>query len=715
MRKLTLLLCCWASMFCSYAEEGMWLPFLLENNIGEMSEMGLHLSADDIYNINQSCLKDAVVGFVDLDSPFHHFCSGSVISSQGLVITNHHCGLDVVRQHSSLEDDYIADGFWAMRQSEELGNNNIGVCFLRRMEDVTSRVLEGVADTVDDMRRKQLIESNMSQIENSAVNGTAYKAKVDAFYCSNEYYLSVYEIFEDVRLVGAPPISIGKFGGDTDNWSWPRHTGDFTLFRIYADSANRPVAYSDSNVPYHADNYLKINAGQKSEGDFTMLMGYPGTTREYLPSFSVLATQNVFDPFVIAVRGKSIDIIKDNMRGNKDVTIKYTSKVASLANTWKKMQGEVKGLRSKHVADVKKLQESQMTQWIDADSARMQKYSTLLADYEKEYSDYVKYEKERLCFSETVFKSEMISVARRIRSILNVNDDAHVSSAQVVDYLKEFFADYDLATDKAVTAMLLEEFVANVSSENMPISLRKQKMDALVDDMIQHSFLINEESAVAFFLAYTDKSRKRLESDLLYKLADELSEIYSNKVSQLEAKSYRRIGKYQQSFMQMQREYHSDKKFFPDANSTFRIAYGVISGFNPANGVHYSPFTTLDGVLQKCDMDIYDYVAPERLKQLYATHDYGPYANADGTMPVCFLSTCHTTGGNSGSPMLDADGCLIGLNFDRVWEGTMSDIQFDADICRNIGLDIRYALFIIDKYANARHLVDEMEIIGLHD
>lgn len=712
MKRLFLLLWALFAACTIRANEGMWLPFLLENNIGEMSEMGLHLTADDIYNINQACLKDAVVGFIDLDSPFSHFCSGSVISAQGLVITNHHCGLSVVQQHSSLQNDYITNGFWAMSLADELGGNDIGVCFLRRMEDVTETILQGISDTLSVKRRNDLINSNISQLEKKVSDSTGLKAHVDAFYCDNEYYLSVYEIFEDIRLVGTPPIEVGKFGGDTDNWAWPRHTGDFTLFRIYADSTNRPAKYSTGNVPYRASNYLKINAKEKHKGDFVMLMGYPGTTHEYLPSFAVTATQDIFDPLVVSIRGKSIGIIKEHMRADQSVMIKYTSKVASLANAWKKLQGERAGLISKHVVEKKRERELQMSKWIAESDERKSQYESLIDYYEADYFEYVRLEKARLLMSETLYKSEMLNVGRRIRTILNHNISDSAKQSQIIDYLQNFFADYDLATDRAVSSMLIGEYLSEALPEYIPPTLKKM---GAADIVSRKSFLTDSASTVAFFEKSLVPDTKKLMKDPLYKLANEMVEIYSNTIGKQLAQIERKIDNHQRLFMQLQRECFTDSRFFPDANSTFRIAYGQIGGYRPSDAVTYSPFTTLGGIMEKCDLDVYDYTVPDRLKQLYNARDFGPYCNSDGTMPVCFLSTCHTTGGNSGSPMFDADGNLIGLNFDRVWEGTMSDIQFDADICRNIGLDIRFVLFFIDKYAGAHHLIDELDIVGLSE
>lgn len=711
MRRLTVTLLGIFAALSVRANEGMWLPFLLENNIGEMTEMGLHLTADDIYNINQSCLSSAVVGFVDLDMPFHHFCSGSVISAHGLVITNHHCGLNVVQQHSSLQNDYITNGFWAMNQADELGGNNIGVCFLRRMEDVTAQVLDGVNDTMTSSLRSSLITKNITNIEQTASANSTLKAHVDAFYCGNEYYLSVYEIFEDIRLVGTPPISIGKFGGDTDNWVWPRHTGDFTIFRIYADSLNRPAPYSADNIPYRASNHLKINAKQKQEDDFVMLMGYPGTTNEYLPSFAVEATQNTFDPLVVGIRSKSIDIIKERMRSDQSVMIKYTSKVASLANAWKKLDGERRGLAKKHVVSKKRERERLMTTWIEESDERKKLYSNLLDDYEADYIEYVNQNQAWLLMSETLYKSEAITVCRKIRTLINDKMEDSLRRTRIINYLNDFYTDYDPETDISVSKMLINEYMANALPEHVPATLKKGNGVTSFAHACRNSMFTNPAMAIAFFEKHSVINEKKLLKDPLYKLASETDDIYHDKISKQISQIQRKNNQHQRLFMQLQRECFASSQLFPDANSTFRIAYGQIKGYHPTDAISYAPFTTLGGIIEKCHMDVYDYTAPDHLIKLYADRNFGPYSNADSSLTVCFLSTCHTTGGNSGSPVFDTDGNLIGLNFDRVWEGTMSDLQFDADICRNISLDIRFVLFFIDKYAGASHLIDEMEII----
>ena len=457
---------------------------------------------------------------------------------------------------------------------------------------------------------------------------------------------------------------------------------------------------------------MKINAKEKHEGDFVMLMGYPGTTNEYLPSFAVAATQDVYDPIVVSARGKSIDIIKERMRADKTVMIQYTSKVANLANAWKKLDGERRGLAAKHVVEKKRERERLMREWIAADTLRQAKYGTLFDDYAKEYAVYQKYRRIKLLIDETFYKSEMIDLCSDIRAVLQSNSTDEEKRTKILGWLHDFYTDYDLETDLTVTAMLVSGYVENADT------LQTHKLPRAAVGIIslftakpmQKSLLADSTKAFATFRNYTQKSRKNIENDPLFKFTAEIDAAYSNIKTPMQ-KSLKKTDDFQRLFMQLQRECFADKRFFPDANSTFRVAYGQISGYRPTDAVSYAPFTTLGGVIEKCDLDVYDYTVPDRLKQLSAARDFGPYCNADSLLTVCFISTCHTTGGNSGSPAFDADGNLIGLNFDRVWEGTMSDLQFDADICRNICLDIRFVLFFIDKYAGAHHLIDEMEIV----
>jgi hypothetical protein len=707
----------------SQAAEGMWLPFLLkEYNIEEMQQLGFKLTADDIYNINQSCLKDAVVGFVRLNRPYHHFCSGEVISNQGLVLTNHHCGIGTVQANSTEEHNYLADGFWAMNLKEELQSQNIGVCFLKRMENVSSQVLAGIKDNISEYQRDSIIQWNIDVIESKAIEGTSYKAHIDPFYGGNEYYLSVYEIFGDVRLVGAPPASIGKFGGDTDNWMWPRHTGDFTLFRIYANKDNQPADYSPDNVPYKPASHLQISLDGVKPGDFTMVLGYPGTTNEYLSSFGVELIEKTTNPITIEVRTKILDIMNDAMRNQPALRLKYTEKAAGLANTWKKRMGESRGLNSSQVVENKKAFEQQLQQWIEADGQRKNKYGGLLDSLQKVYQQMTPLEKATTYVYETLFNSDLIEFAGNFQHFLELeksstSEDIEKTRAQLIKTTESFFINYHQPTDKKLFTALIVFYINGVKPEWIPQSLQKISStfkgdaNAYSDWVFEETLFADKEKTLGFIKSYKPGHNKKVWKDPVFQLYREAMIIYRNKIApplnQLDAQ----LACLNRQYIQIQREFQPAMKFYPDANSTFRVCYGQVNGYKPADAVTYNYNTSLSGIIEKDNPEVYDYIVPVRIKELYQQNDFGNYANPDGTMPVCFIATNHTTGGNSGSPVLNAKGQLIGTNFDRVWEGTMSDLNYNPDICRNIALDIRYTLFIIDKFAGAGYLLDEMEIV----
>lgn len=718
----TLLLFISFGLQVTLAAEGMWLPFLLkEYNIDEMQQLGFKLTADDIYNINQSCLKDAVVGFVRLNRPFHHFCSGEVISAQGLVLTNHHCGIGTVQAHSTAEHNYLADGFWAQNFSEELAGQNIGVCFLKRMEDVTNQVLNGVTEDMDQAQRDSVIEWNIGVVEKLAQDGTNFQAHVDEFFNGNNYYLSVYEIFSDVRLVGVPPISVGKFGGDTDNWVWPRHTGDFTLFRIYADKNNQPAAYSPDNVPYKPVNHLQISLKGVNEGDFTMVLGYPGTTKEYLPSFAVELTQHVNNPITIQVRTKLLGIMDKAMEQNPALRLKYTDKAAGMANAWKKLIGENLGLQRNNVVDQKKQFETGLQNWINSDVKYKTRFGHLLSDYQSVYSEMKRFEEGSTWMFETLLNSDLIEYVGTYQKLLGLTKnstptDIDDAKTKLIAAANVFFSQIDQQTEINLFTAVVSFYQQHVKPEWQPYSLSMANVkfngnfQAYTQWVFKHSIFTDKEKAIAFLEKYTPAKNKKLSNDPLLKLYLETVAIYRDKIAPRQTELDSKLVRLDRLMMEALREYEINKKFYPDANSTFRVAYGQVKGYKPADAITYNYFTTLKGIIEKEDPDIYDYSVPEKLKELYQNHDYGPYANADGTMPVCFIATNHTTGGNSGSPVLNAYGQLIGTNFDRVWEGTMSDLNYDQEICRNITLDIRYTLFIIDKFAGASRLINEMEI-----
>ncbi len=706
-----------------WANDGMWLPILLKKyNIEQMQQQGFKLTAEDIYDVNNACLKDAVVGLVRLNNPFRHFCTGNVISNQGLVLTNHHCGFGSIQSHSSVENDYLTNGFWAQSIDEELSNDNLGVCFLKRMEDVTDQVMENITELTGELQRDSIIQANIDSIEHRAVVNTVYQAKVKPFFSGNQYFLSVYEIFRDVRLVGAPPSAIGKFGGDTDNWMWPRHTGDFSMFRIYANKDNQPADYSEDNVPYKPINYFKINIDGIKKGDFTMVMGYPGTTNEYLPSYAVKMHMEVINPTRINIRTRALEIMKADMNSNPEVRIKYASKAAGIANGWKKWIGENKGLNLNNAMQVKANSEKDFMTWVNQDESRKAQYGNILAEYKKLYENITPFERAATYFSETLFEAELIRYAGSFRKLFDITKETKPGKADAIkNNLKSrtqtLFKDYNLPTDKKLFAAYITFFVNDMPKEYHPeiLSLIDTKFKGDINKFTNYIYtksIFTDSVKVNKLLgSYSTTDAKKIRKDPVYQLYEQSWLVYLKNILPTLRANDSKLAKLDRTYMKGLLEFNKDKSLFPDANSTLRIAYGKIDDYIPRDAVQYEYQTTLKGIMEKDNPEIYDYAVPQKLKELYKNKDYGIYGKNDSVMPVCFLASNHTTGGNSGSPVLNANGQLIGINFDRNWEGTMSDIIYDPNICRNISLDIRYVLFLIDKFAEDHRLVDEMDIV----
>lgn len=708
----------------AHAVEGMWLPILLKKyNIEEMQQKGFKLTAEDIYDINQASIKDAIVGLVRLSNPFHHFCTGEIISPDGLVLTNHHCGYGAIQHHSSVENDFLKDGFWAMNRSEELTNEGIGVCLLKRMQDVTDSVLMNIPANADESQRDSIIEANISKIEKNAVKDTDYLAKVKSFYGGNEYYLSVYEIFRDLRLVGAPPSAIGKFGGDTDNWMWPRHTGDFSLFRIYTDSTNNSADISQENIPYQPLHHLKISTSGVKKGDFTMVMGYPGTTEEYLPSFAVSMRMNLTNPARISVRNDAINIMKSGMNSSPTVRIQYSAKVASKANGWKKWIGENRGLKRLNAITVKQEQERLFNEWVSQDSNRVKEYGHVIKEYEKLYTDLEEYQLAYTYFVESLMGAELISFARNFSELLSFNKETNDSTinaqiARIKSTSERFFKNYHKETDKKLFTTLLSHYYKNLDQKYQPeiftpiLSKYKGDYEVYFSELFDNSLLNNQEALNEFIDNYKISSNKKLTKDPVVQIFSQAIDIYYSQIRPSILSIKTDISSLHQTYIHGLRIFDTTKTYYPDANSTFRIAYGNIDNYSPRDAVKYYHSTTLGGIMEKDNPDIFDYDVPQKLRDLYAEQNFGDYANSDGTMPVCFTASNHTTGGNSGSPVINGKGELIGINFDRNWEGTMSDLMYDPDMCRNIALDIRYVLFLIDKFAGAKHIINELSLVN---
>ena len=707
------LLVLWGA-FTARADEGMWLPSLICNRIADMQEKGFRLSAEDIYSINQASLKDAVV-------LFGRGCTGELISPQGLLLTNHHCGYGQIQQHSSVEHDYLKDGFWAMSREEELPNKGLTVSFLERMEDVTGIILKGYSPEMSESERAGLVKQNSDAlIKEVTQEGKGLRARVEALYYGNQYFLFLYREYSDVRLVGAPPSSIGKFGGDTDNWMWPRHTGDFSIFRIYADRDNNPAPYSPDNVPYQPKKYFRISTKGVHEGDFTFIYGFPGRTQEYIHSEGVRYIEETGDPHKIALRTKRLDIMSRHQAESQKVRIQYSSKHAGVANAWKKWQGEVKGIRKMKTVQTKKEFEKEFSKW-----AVGTEYEGLTDRIAQIYGQLAPYTFATDYYGETIRAVEAAAFASSIAKLYKEADDSlSFDSRKACDLSESFFKDYHLPIDKEIFAAMIQEFDRNMPEAFKPefhsgMMQKYGNAKAWADDLFAATMFTDQAAVEALSVAKDQESvgadRDKVMNDPAVVFFNEYYNWYSKEIRPETARLNQELQLAYRDYMRGQMEYAEAinghkalEAFYPDANLTLRVAYGHIKGYSPADGVYYTPSSTIKGIMEKDNPEIFDYNIPQRLRDIYATKDYGRWVDASGEVPVCFIATNHTTGGNSGSPVINADGDLIGLNFDRVWEGTMSDIVFDPEICRNISLDVRYVLFTIEKIGGASYLFDEM-------
>ncbi len=698
------------------ADEGMWLPlFLKAMNEADMQSKGLKLSAEDIYSINKSSLKDAIVSFGG-------GCTAEIISNQGLMFTNHHCGFGQIQAHSTVENDMLTNGFWAKSQAEELPNPGLTATIIIRMEDVTSKVLANVVAGMTDAEREKKVNEAITIITKEAVKDTHYGAYIRPFFYGNEYYMFVTETFKDVRLVGAPPSSIGKFGGDTDNWVWPRHTGDFSVFRIYADKDNNPADYSKDNVPYKPKYVIPISIKGVEENDFTMVYGFPGRTTEYLSSFGVNIIMNESDPEKVKIRELRLKIWEEDMKVNDKVRIQYAAKYAGLANYWKKWEGEVRGLKKADAINKKKLFEQDFLLKVNTDDEAKGKYGNLFSDFEKTYSEISSWSKQRDFHSEAIMGIEAVSVASYFRVLIDsLNTGKKAAGWQKnIDKIKEdviaFYKDFNAVTDEKMCATMLKTYVDNIDKSQRAAIFaeidKRYKGDfkKYAQDLYSKSMFVSQEKVIAA-LADMDKNYKKIQKDPIFKLMYGCMTKYVTEVLPKYMELDAKITSLNRTYMKAMRELITNKKYYPDANSTLRVAYGKVNGYEPMDGVHYNYYTTLEGVMEKENPKVDEFVVSPKLKELYVKKDYGQYANKKGELPVAFCASNHTTGGNSGSPVFNGEGQLIGTNFDRNWEGTMSDIFFNPDQVRNIVLDVRFTLFVIDKYAGAGYLLNEMKIV----
>lgn len=720
MRKITLiglalLLSFGASL---HADEGMWLLSLLKDkNITTMQEKGFKLSAEDIYSVNSNSIKDAIVGLGTEGRPFRHFCSGEIISDKGLFLTNHHCGFGQIQKHSSTDHDYLKDGFWAYSLKEELGNPGLTASILVRMEDVTSQIAPKLKDKMSEEKRNEAIDKIAKKIEDAAVEGTYYSANVKSMFNGNQFFLFVYVIYKDVRLVGAPPSSMGKFGGDTDNWMWPRHTADFSMFRIYTAADGSPAAYSENNVPLKPKHHLPVSIKGVKEGDFAMVMGFPGTTNRFLTTFGLEKTIDVTNKLRYEIRTVKLDKMREQMYKSDEVRIKYASKYAGSSNYWKYSNEQNKALKKLNTMGAKQKIEDDLKAWISQDPARQKKYGealNLVSSYyeaNKPYAVLMSYVSEALAQGgELPMKSAGLKGLYALLSEKKVDQEKVAKEIEMIRHrADDFYKDFDFTTDKNVTSALFELYVSK--APEMPTAFEVIKTNyngsvkLFVDDMFKNAILASKESLNKFL---DNPTKEAIENDLAYKTGVSISELYkatSKKYTMLDE-----IEKGMRLYNQAVLDMNSDKFFAPDANSTLRLTYGDIHGYSPADAVKYNYFTTIDGVIEKEDATNPEFVVPARLVELYKAKDFGRYAE-NGKLHACFLSNNDITGGNSGSPVINAEGHLIGTAFDGNSEAMSGDIDFEDNLQRCINLDVRYTLWIIDKFAGAKNLIEEMTIV----
>lgn len=710
MKKILLLASLLPSvMFFAQQYGGMWIP--TEINEAEMKKLGMKISAKQIFDPNKPSIKDAI-------AQFDGGCTSEVISPKGLLLTNHHCGYDNIQSHSSVGNDLLTNGFWAKNMQEELPNPGVTADFVIDIKEVTNDILAGTRELTE-READKIIAQNIDEVSKSFKIEPYQKVVIKPMFAGNKYYAFIIEQYKDVRLVGAPPQSIGKFGSDTDNWVWPRHTGDFMLFRIYADKNNKPAEYSKDNVPYKPKHFLPISIKDIKENDFTFVFGFPGRTNEYLPSIAIEKIINDTNPARIEVRDIALKTLDEKMRVDDATRIKYASKYASVANYWKKWIGETKGLKKSNAVEKKQAYEKML-------ASKNPEIGEMIQDFTSLYNAQAPYALNNAYYSELLRNAETLNLANRFSHFVEHFEAGRTTPNGIKNFtnnLAKFYKDYDGEVDAKVTAKLLALYANKVPTQFLPNVLNEfknanQNLET-IENWSKNSIITGRKDFNGSF-ATADISKlfenpaelvKVLKNDSFVKLFTEIKKTYTQSVEPHYTKLQEEINALQKRYMAAQMDTDKERKFFPDANSTLRVTYGQVKGSEPADAVKYHYQTTLDGVMEKYIPNDYEFDVPKKLIDLYNKKDYGIYANKDGKMPVAFTATNHTTGGNSGSPALDANGNLIGLNFDRQWEGTMSDINYDPRFSRNIMVDAKYILFIIDKFADAKWLLNEMKIV----
>lgn len=710
MKKIFLLLTFSIHLFIGRTEEGMLIPSVIAAFENDMKAMGMKLSAEDLYSVNKASIKDAII----------HFgggCTAEIVSDKGLLLTNHHCGYSQIQSHSSLQNDYLKNGFWAKSLAEELPNPGLTASRIVRIEDLTKEVLKGTENISDLAQKMAIIQKNIEALKNKTVEGTKYKAEIKAFDYGNSYYCLVTETFNDVRLVGTPPNAIGKFGGDTDNWVWPRHTGDFSVFRIYAGKDNQPAEYSKDNVPYKPLHFLPIAAGDKKEGEFTMVYGFPGQTEQHLVSAQIQYIMDKERPARIAMREKSLSVIDAGMRASDEIRIQYSAKQASIANAYKKWIGQVDGLERLGAVTVKQASEKTYTERAMSKPEWKSKYGTVVEDMKKLINSNSTYDFGYAMTVEYMYVGpEFYKQVRNVEDLVN-NYEKYEQSGELTDKItklkasaERFFKDYNSKIDQGIFELLHEEFIQRMDPSLVPMSVTKMNTLAWSKAIFSKSIFTDKAKLMAFYDGFKAKSIKSIQKDPAYLLQTELMNAYKNNIVPGIRKLYMQMDELLKVYVEGKQIMFPEVKQWPDANSTLRITYGKLEGSAPRDGMTYTAHTTTDGIIEKNRTGNPDFELLPGMLELFQRKDFGQYGQ-DGELWVCFSGSNHTTGGNSGSPVLNGKGYLMGLNFDRSWESTMSDYMFDPTRCRNIAVDIRYVMWVMDKYAGAKHLVDEMVLM----
>ena len=707
--------------YSAIADEGMWLPQLLKvMNEKDMASTGLKLTAEDLYSVNNSSLKDAIVSLGGGS------CTAEMISAEGLMLTNHHCAYGSIQEHSSLSNDYLKDGFWAMNRNEELNNEGLTASFLVSIEDVTERINNELNNDMSEKERRAKIQELSKLIESEKTEETHYDATVKSFFGGNDFYVLTYETFTDVRLVGAPPSSIGKFGGDTDNWMWPRHTGDFALYRIYCGTDGRPASYSVENIPYKPKHHLPIQLDGVENGDYTMIFGYPGSTDRYLTSFGIEQALDIKNPTIVNIRAEKLAIMKAGMDASKRTKIQYASKYARTSNYWKYFIGQSKGLKSMKVTDKKIAIENDFRSWLDNNDSAATKYGEALDLIESAYNRNRNITVNRTFLNEAIFQGAEIlywsfKMHRAISSLPEEEKERSVAIRKIKKEAIDFYKDYNTSIDQELLASMLEMYYYNVPKsqhskifrliENQLFGFKKLDFDWYAKNVFRRSVFSTKEK---FFAFLERPSISIFNRDPAYKAIASIYDKYIQQILPTRSSVREDLNKGNRLFIAGLREMNPDKNYYPNANSTMRATYGNVGDYIPGEAMHYDYYTTLDGVIQKEDPRNEEFHVPEKLKELYEIGDYGKYADKDGNLRVNFISNNDITGGNSGSPVINAWGEIVGTAFDGNWEAMSGDIAFEKEIQRTISVDIRYTMFIIDKFAGASHLINEMTFAPKH-